>query len=66
MKKIIYKVLFFMILLFPFVVNAYGIDNFYINAVVLEDGDLLVEEYFEVNGEYNGYERIINYRFLIA
>ena len=39
-----------MILLFPFIVNAYGIDNFYINAVVLEDGDLLVEEYFEVSG----------------
>ena len=48
--------------MFPFLVNAYGIENFYINAVVLDDGDLLVEEYFEVNGEYNGYERIINYR----
>jgi hypothetical protein len=39
-----------------------GINNYYINAVVVENGDIIVEEYFEVVGEYNGYEREINYR----
>ena len=48
--------------MFPFVVSAYGIENFYINGVVAENGDMVIEEYFEVNGEYNGYERIIYYR----
>ena len=28
--------------MFPFLVNAYGIENFYINATVLENGDILV------------------------
>ena len=62
MKKVMSKIVFFFLLMFPLVVSAYGIENFYINGVVAENGDMVIEEYFEVNGEYNGYERIIYYR----
>ena len=48
--------------MFPFFVNAYGIENFYINATVLENGDILVEEYFNMNGDFNGMNRTIDYR----
>jgi len=53
---------FSILLMFPFIVKAYGIENYYINATVQNNGDLLVEEYFYLNGEYNGFERIIEYR----
>ena len=53
---------FILILLFPCMVFAYGIENFYINATIENNGDLTVEEYFYLNGEYNGFERILEYR----
>lgn len=53
------KLLFFIILFIPFSVKAYGIENYYIDATVEEDGDLLVQEYFNLTGTYNGFERII-------
>lgn len=59
MKKIL---LFFILLLVPSVVLADGIDDYYINATILSNGDLEVEEYFSVTGEYNGFERIIEYK----
>lgn len=62
MKKIILYISLIMFLLVPNVVLAYGIEDYYINAVVEKNGDLVVEEYFLMNGEYNGFERIINYR----
>ncbi len=56
------KILLFLILLLPFSVKAYGIDNYNIDATVLEDGSLHVIETFEMNGSFNGMERIINYK----
>lgn len=37
-------------------------DHFYMKAVVLPNGDIEVEEFFDMNGSYNGFERIINFR----
>ena len=53
-----------LLIIFPFNVKAnnYGIENFYIDATVLDNGDLLVKEIFELNENYNGFERIINYK----
>lgn len=61
MKKIVNYIIFSALLLFPFLVKAEGIENYYINATVQNNGDLLVEEYFYLNGEFNGFERIIEY-----
>lgn len=61
MKKIKFLILL-VILLFPSVIKAYGIENFYINATIENNGDLTVEEYFYLNGDYNGFERILEYR----
>ena len=55
-------ILFLMILFIPFEVDAYGIENYYIDATIEENGDLLVQEYFNLTGDFNGFERIINYR----
>lgn len=57
MKKIVI-VFIFLFLLIPSYALADGIDNYYINSTVLKNGDLEVEEYFELNGNYNGMERI--------
>ena len=51
-----------LLLIFPLIVLADGVEDYYINATVEADGSLLVEEYFALSGTYNGYERIINYR----
>ena len=61
MKK---KYILFLLVLFLLPINAfaYGIKDYYINATILSNGDLEVEEYFQMNGEYNGMERIINFR----
>ena len=61
MKRVKYFLLLLFILI-PFKVWAsYGIEHFYINATVLENGDLEVQEYFEMNGSYNGMERIYSF-----
>lgn len=62
MKRIFKYLIFSILLIFPFLIKAEGIENYYINATVQESGDLLVEEYFYLNGEFNGFERIIEYR----
>lgn len=60
MKKIIY---FLILLLIPISVNAsYGIENYRMDITVLENGDIKVLEAFEMNGTYNGFERIVNYK----
>ena len=51
-----------LLLFFPLIAFAEGVEDYYINATVETDGSLLVEEYFTLSGSYNGYERIINYR----
>ena len=61
MKKIKFLIVF-VLLFIPSTVLGYGIENYYMNATVLENGDLEVEEYFELNGSYNGMERIIKYK----
>ncbi len=64
------KYLLFIMLLFffcPINIKAIeGIDNFYIDATVLNNGDIKVREVFVMNGSYNGMERIINYKNLLA
>lgn len=61
MKKIWFAILLF--LLFPvFAMAEAGIENFYVHAFLLENGDLQVEEYFYLNGEYNGMDREILYK----
>lgn len=63
MKKIIKSFILFITLFFPVGVFAReGIDNYYIDATVLQNGDVNVKELFILNGEYNGYERILNYK----
>ena len=42
MKKIINYLIFS---IFPLLVKAEGIENYYINATIQSNGDLLVEEY---------------------
>lgn len=62
MKKIIKSIIFSLLLFIPMTVYAEaGIEKFYINATVEENGDLTVEEYFYLNGEFNGMEREILY-----
>lgn len=63
MKKAL-KIILFITILLPFSVFASndGISNYYIEANVLSNGDLHVKELFVLEGEYNGYERIIDYR----
>ncbi len=46
----------------PIITFAEGIENFYINATLELDGDLRVQEYFNLDGEFNGFQRIINYQ----
>ena len=53
--------LLFLMILFPTCINAYGIENYYIDATIESDGDILVEEYFNLTGQFNGMERIIKY-----
>lgn len=60
MKKI--KFIFtFIIIFLPNIIKAYGIDNYYIDATIQNNGDILVQEYFNLTGEYNGFERIIQF-----
>ena len=60
MKKIIKSIILGLLLFIPLSVNAEsGIEKFYINATVEANGDLTVEEYFYLNGEFNGMEREI-------
>lgn len=58
-----WSILLICFFLFPFMVFAKeGIENYYISATVMENGDLTVEEYFYMNGTYNGMEKEIYFR----
>ena len=50
------------ILSIPSIVLADGIENYYINATILDNGDLEVEEYFNLTGSYNGMEKKLYYK----
>lgn len=60
MKKYFYL---FISLLFILPISAFadGIENFYIDATVLSNGDVKVKESYMLSGSYSGFERIINY-----
>lgn len=60
MKKLLFTILLFLLCL-P-CVKAYGIEKYYINATVQDNGDIIVEEYFNMTGSFNGFERIIDYK----
>ena len=62
-RKIFLYFAFLILLLLPIKVDALreGITNYYIEATVLENGDLRVKELFVLNGEFNGFERIVNF-----
>ncbi len=62
MKKKLLFIIGVLFILTPKIVLADGINDYYINATILENGDLEVEEYFDLDGRYNGMERIIKYR----
>lgn len=62
MKKYIGIIILFVVFLFPISVSAEGIDKYYMDAEVNEDGSINVKELFSLTGEYNGFERIINYK----
>lgn len=63
MKKLYFFLALTLSILFinPCSIKADEINKYYMNATVLNNGDLEVEEYIDLNGEYNGYERIIKY-----
>lgn len=65
MKHIKVLLLFF-ICLIPLKINGYTTNRYYINARVESNGDLVVEEYYDLNGSYNGSLNTILYENLIA
>lgn len=63
MKKI-YFVIILLLIMLPIKINAYeeGISKYYIDMTVKENGNLYVKELIILNGDFNGFERIINYK----
>ena len=64
MKKIYLLFLFLLMLFSPFQIDAYteGISKYYVDITVKENGNLYVKELIILNGKFNGFERIINYK----
>lgn len=64
MKKWCYGILLFCLLWIPTIVFAEesGINRYYMDATILSNGDIRVKEGFDLNGTYNGFERIIRYQ----
>ena len=63
MKKIYLWFICFLFLFIPGKIFAYqeGISSFYIDATVIDNGDMQIKELIILNGEFNGFERIINF-----
>ena len=61
MKKLLLIIIMFLFVPIAYA-SGYGIENYYINATIEENGDLLVEECIWMNGTFNGFERVILYR----
>lgn len=61
MKKLNYFIFLFLCIVIPISVKADGITKYLVNATVETNGDILVEEYFILDGKYNGFERKINF-----
>ncbi|MGN1372121.1 MAG: DUF2207 family protein [Candidatus Coprovivens sp.] len=62
MKKSLLKIVYVLFILFPIIIYAEGIENFYINATLEENGNLRVREYFNLEGTYNGFQRIVEFK----
>lgn len=64
MKQFKVLIVSLLLILIPFKVKAYqeGITSFYIDATVLNNGDINMKELIILNGEFNGFERIINFK----
>ena len=61
MKKILF--FFFCLLGYLPIINAqYNIDNYRVDITILENGDIVVTEAFNMSGLYNGIERNIYYQ----
>ena len=56
------KLLVLLILCCPLIIKAQDIDNYYINATINSNGDLLVEEYIETKEENGYFERDVYYQ----
>lgn len=57
------KIILILICLMPILVKAdYSVNNYRVDITVLENGDVKVIEAFKMTGDYNGFERIINYK----
>ena len=54
------KIILFLLLIMPFYVNA-TVENYYMEATVLNNGDIKVKEVFGLDGEYNGFDRELYY-----
>ena len=63
MKKIFLSIMLF-ILSIPLFVNAeeFDVKNFYVNIDVQNNGDAIIEYYFDLNGSYNGYDLKIDFK----
>ena len=64
MKKIVFSIVTSLFLIIPINALAYeeGITSYQIDATVLDNGDVNVKELIVLNGSFNGFERIINYK----
>ena len=54
------KILLFLFLFIPFYVSA-TVENYYMEATVLKNGDISVKEVFSLDGSYNGFNRELYY-----
>ncbi|MGM9835059.1 MAG: DUF2207 family protein [Bacilli bacterium] len=65
MKKFLFLVL--VLIYGPFTVSAkvndvdYDVEAMYVNADIQDDGDMLVKELIVLDGDFNGYERQLNF-----
>ena len=63
MKKVYLWFICCLFLFIPVKIFAYqeGITSFYIDATVIDNGDMQIKELIILNGEFNGFERIVNF-----
>ena len=62
MKKIILGLCLFLLAPVLALAADYDIENYYIRANILENGDVRVDEIMTLDGEFNGYERDLSYK----
>jgi uncharacterized membrane protein len=66
MKKIIMGLIISLLIFTNVNAYSYGVENYYVDVTILENGDATVKEAFIMNGEFNGMERIIKYKNNLA